>query len=188
MIGRAALLDQRSEEKDSRDKASFIARALKLANKNVPFMHSLAELDHLKAGEARVLAMGNEFGYIKKGDADFSIKIIHHKSGSDSNYTIHFVSDYTNISLEQLKKLIAREEIAGLKPQNSQEKITRSKVKRAWKLVKEMVEPKQDPLKLKLILSDLATLYNEVKHKTLTEHDSFKALNSLLRAASREML
>ena len=188
LIGRAALLDQRSLEDASRDKVSFIVRALKLANRNIPLANESADLEKLKAGESRIIAIERGYGFVEKGETDFSIKIIHSKYVQDSDNTVHFTSHYKDISFEQLCKIIDGKDVIELKPETSKEKITRSKVKLAWKLVKGIVEPKKDPLKLKLILSDLASLYNEVKHKILSDADSFKALNSLLRVASREML
>lgn len=188
LVGRALLLDRGHFAQDSRSEIDFIKKALRVANRNIPFIHDLAELEKVKPGQERLLEVSNGYAYIQREGAKFNVQVVFSKVSEDSNNTVHLTAKYKQVSREELAKIAAGEKPEDVEPEISVEKVTRSKVKVAWKLVKGIVEPKEEPLKLKVILSDLATLYDEVKYKILTDTDSYLALNRLLRSASREML
>lgn len=187
LIGRAALLDQRSLEGSSLDKARFISRALKFANKNIPFENDIQKLRELKGAEARIVSINGNDGVVEAVGSSYNIKIVH-TNKKNNNDSFRFTSSYNNVSYKQLCDLIDGKKVEGLDPVKSEKKLTRTKVKTAWQLVKNIVSKKEEPLKLKLVLADLAELYEEVNHGILKDPESFAALNSLLRSASREML
>lgn len=201
LIGRAALFERPSVL--SRDRESpellqnLIMRALSCANRKIPFIRINDStsintlLSKMKPGEEAIFENKIGYAYLEKGQQHFNVKIIYSKPKLQEGKYVSFTAHYEQLSLEEASEIVQggrKEEDEKIDPSQSQEKAIRTKVKMAWKLVKEIVNSQESPIKLKTILADLGTLYKEVHHKILTDPDSYLALNKLLRAAARELL